>query len=306
MRIPKTFITFALAVVIGGRASAQGLTVSAAVSLKEALSQIARSYERESATKIRLNFGASGQILAQIREGAPVDVFISASDAQMNQAETQNLTDRATRRVIARNSLVLIVPSSAKIPLAGFADLTAAAVKRLGIGEPRTVPAGDYAMQVLRHLKLDEALAPKLIAGASVRQVLDYVERGEVDAGIVYATDARQSGDKVRIVAQAQADWHEPIAYPAAIVAASKHHDAASQFIDYLTTPPAQAILRERGFAAPSTQPTEPRSQQTPSPLYPGERGHVLSNVSLRSTAPDPSPQPSSRSTGEREIMAGH
>ena len=251
----KRLVTFIAALVIGQGVYAQDLTVSAAVSLKEALSDIARAYERETNHKVRLNFGATGQLLAQIREGAPVDIFISAADAQMDQAEAQKLTLPDTRRVIAANSLVLIVPADARHPPDGFADLSRADLKRLAVGEPKTVPAGMYATQVLKRLNLESALKDKLIAGASVRQVLDYVERGEVDAGIVYTTDVRQSGDKIRVVATADPAWHDPIRYPAAVVTSSKMKNEAKAFLDYIATELAQKTFRDRGFAPPATQP---------------------------------------------------
>ena len=251
----KKLLSFVVALIISTCAYAQELTVSAAVSLKEALSDIVRAYERETNHKVQLNFGATGQLLAQIREGAPVDLFIAAADAHMDHAEGQKLTDPATRKVIATNALVLIVPGDSKSPLAGFADLSRAEVTRVSIGEPKTVPAGMYASQVLRHLKLESPLKDKLIAGASVRQVLDYVERGEVDAGIVYTTDARQSGDKVRVIATAEPAWHDPIRYPAAVVSTSTHQNEAKAFLDYLGSEPAQKLLHDRGFAPPATQP---------------------------------------------------
>jgi molybdate transport system substrate-binding protein len=258
----ERFFIFALALLVGTSANAQDVTVSAAVSLKEALGEIAVAYEREKGHKVQLNFGASGQLLAQIREGAPVDLFIPAADLQMNQAAELKLIDRGTRRVIATNTLVLIVPrDDRKSPLRGFGDLADPGMKRLAIGQPRTVPAGDYAMQVLRHLKLADSLASRLITAASVRQVLDYVERGEVDAGIVYATDAKEAGENVRVIASADPTWHAPIRYPAAIVCETKHRDAAESFITYLSAKPAQSILRGKGFGPPATQPTAPASR---------------------------------------------
>ena len=228
---------------------AQSVTVSAAVSLKESLSNIATAYERHHAEKVELNFGATGHLLAQIREGAPVDIFISASDEQMDQAESQKLVDPATRRVIAGNTLVLIEPANSPVMLNSFTDLAQPSVKRLAIGQPKTVPAGEYASQVLRHLNLDAAVHDRLVYGASVRQVLDYVERGEVEAGIVYATDARQSQGKVRIVATADALWHRPIRYVAAVVATSRNREAAGRFLTHLTTPAAQKMLSVEGFS---------------------------------------------------------
>src|SRR5256885_17272871 len=124
------------------------------------------------------------------------------------------------------------------------------------MGNPKPAPAGEYAAQVLRHLKLESALRERLIYGESVRQVLDYVERGEVSAGIVYVTDAQQSGTKVRVVTTADASWHDPIRYVAAVVRASPHHDDADHFARFLSGERARAILQRRGFSSPATQPT--------------------------------------------------
>lgn len=250
---------------LAGSLNAQDLTVSAAVSLKEAVTDIAKAYKPRGIDSVRLNFAATGVLLAQIREGAPVDVFIAASESQMDLAVDQKLVDADSRRVIASNALVLIVPKSSKVELKGFLDLAKPEIKKLAVGEPRIVPAGEYAAQVLVHLKLDEVLQFRLVLGASVRQVLDYVEQGEVDAGIVYATDAAQAGGNIRVIATAETTWHAPIHYPAAVVTASKHRDAAGAFIRYLTTEPAQKILQHRGFAPPSTQPaTHPTAAEHP------------------------------------------
>ena len=176
----------------------------------------------------------------------------------MDQAAETKLIDPASRRVIATNALVLIAPADSRIKLTGFDDLKLPEIKRLAMGEPKTVPAGEYAVQTLEHLKLYDMLKPKVISGSSVRQVLAYVERGEVDAGIVYATDAVLSGDKVKVVATAEASWHDPIRYPAAIVSATKHRQAADGFIEFLMTDAAQTALRRHGFTAPATQPSQP------------------------------------------------
>src|SRR5687768_7936223 len=148
MRGVTAFLLLALAATAAARG--ENVTVSAAVSLKEPLTTIASAYERDHRDKAELNFGASGHLLAQIREGAPVDVFIAASDEQMDQAESLKLIDPATRRVIAGNTLVLIVPIDSPLKPASFADLARPEMKRLAIGQPNTVPAGEYASQVLR------------------------------------------------------------------------------------------------------------------------------------------------------------
>lgn len=226
------------------------VTVSAAISLKAPLAEAARVYSRESGQAVELNFGATGRLLAQIRDGAPVDAFIAASSDQMEQAVTQRLVDPATRTVIAGNRLVLIVPVEASIEIGSFNGLSEPAIRRLAIGEPRIVPAGFYARQILRSLRLEPAMAGRMVHAASVRQVLDYVERGEVDAGIVYATDVTEARGRVRVVEVADSHWHEPIWYIAATVARSPRAEGARGFIRFLASAPGQKILADQGFTA--------------------------------------------------------
>ena len=157
------------------------------------------------------------------------------------------------------NQLVLIAPADSKSAPAGFADLKN--VQKIAIGEPKSVPAGEYAQQTLEHLKLNDALKGKLIYGLNVRQVLQYVQSGEVDAGLVYLSDAKEAGDKVKIIATADADWHEPIEYWAVVISGSPHAEAAKKFLAYLQTEPAQKILEARGFSRPTTQPATARAK---------------------------------------------
>ncbi|HEY8666347.1 MAG TPA: molybdate ABC transporter substrate-binding protein [Tepidisphaeraceae bacterium] len=239
------------------RAGAATIEVSAAASLQEALTEIARAYEHDSGDTIRLNFGASGQLLAQITHGAPVDLFISAAQAQMDELKKARLI-AGEDHLIARNTLVLIVPASAANPPANFADLTDARFGRIAMGQPKTVPAGEYAMQTIKALKIADAVKPRLVYGLNVRQVLDYVERGEVDAGIVYATDAIAAGEKVKVAAAADEKLHEPIVYSAAVLRDAPQPAAAGAFLAYLSTRPAQAILQKKGFAPPSPTPPAP------------------------------------------------
>jgi molybdate transport system substrate-binding protein len=249
-------------------ARAGEITVSAAVSLKEAMTDVAAAYQQETGRRVRLNFGATGHLLAQIRDGAPVDGFVSAAEAHMDQAAAQRLIDPPTRVAIAGSRLVLIVPADAKRAPDGFRALGSASIRRLAIGQPRTVPAGQYAEQALRKLALLESVRGRLVHGGSVRQVLDYVERGEVDAGIVYATDARQSGAKVRVVATAEQAWHEPILYSAATVRGSAKKDDAGAFWSFLTSEAGQKILAAHGFApstkAPPSTTTSPATPRAP------------------------------------------
>ncbi|MGB7159591.1 MAG: molybdate ABC transporter substrate-binding protein [Tepidisphaeraceae bacterium] len=236
---------------------AEKVTVFAAVSLKDALSDVARQYESSGGDQIEFSFGASGQLATQIVEGAPADVFISAAQKQVKDLVAAKVADEASRAVIASNRLVLIVPKDASNPIHSFPELADARVKKISIGQPRTVPAGEYATQVLAKLKIEGAVRDRLVYGANVRQVLDYVRRGEVDAGVVYATDAASTAD-VKVVATADESLHEQIIYPAVTITRSEHRAAAERFMKHLQGEAAQKILRERGFVAPTTRPSAP------------------------------------------------
>lgn len=229
--------------------------VAAAISLREAIQEIASRVEHDSGRKVELSFGSSGQLLTQIRNGAPLDVFVSAAHEQIDALERDGAIPKGGRRVIARNSLVLIIPAHGEFNPERFERLTDPAMKRLAIGAPQTVPAGSYAQQVLQHLKLEESLGDRIIYGTNVRQVLDYVVRGEVTAGIVYSTDARSAGNDVKVVATADAAWHEPIEYAAVVV---REGTEAREFLKALQAEPAQQTLERFGFGrgvAPASRP---------------------------------------------------
>lgn len=236
------------------RAAGQTVTVSAAISLKEALADIVAAYAKSSGDTVAINVGASGTLAGQIRAGAPVDLFISAGDGPVDDLAKAGLIDPATRRVIAGNSLVLIVPAGVEKP-DGFAALAEPRFAHVAVGQPDLVPAGHYAMQVLDRLHITSSVSSRLVYGANVRQVLDYVQRHEADAGMVYATDAASAGVAVQIVATANPALHDPIEYPAVVITGSSRAVAARQFLDYLTGPAAQSILRARGFTAPLSPP---------------------------------------------------
>jgi molybdate transport system substrate-binding protein len=230
-------------------AVAEDIRVAAAISLKEAISQAAKAYEADTGRHVELTFGSSGQLAAQIKSGAPIDAFVSAANKQVDDLEKAGLVDAKSRRVIAGNELVLIVPANSTLTLSSLKSLADDGVKKLAIGEPRTVPAGQYAQRVLAKLDVERKLAGRLVYGSNVRQVLDYVERGEVTAGIVYATDAKEAGaDKVKVVATADPATHEAIEYPAVVVKDSKHADAAAAFLDHLKSDRAGKIFQDKGF----------------------------------------------------------
>ena len=250
-----------LTLLLAAPASADTITVAAAVSLRDALTDIASRFKSETKHDVRFVFGSSGQLMAQVKNGAPVDLFISAADQQVDELLKESLVLEETRRVVAGNTLVLIVPAGAKSPPTGFSDLSDPRHKRIAIGDPKTVPAGDYAMQLLRALEIADAVAPRTIHGTNVRQVLGYVERGEVGAGIVYHTDALASGDKVQIVERADDRLHGPINYTAIVVKATKRQPAAKQFLDDLGTEPSRKALEDRGFSTPDLK-RRPRDRE--------------------------------------------
>ncbi len=231
-------------------ANAADLTVSAAASLSSAFREIAAAWEaRNPGDRVLLNFAASGTLLQQIDKGAPVDVFAPADRETMDHAQAKHLVDASARRTFAQNALVVVVPTASAQALSSLADLKRESVRRIAIGDPRSVPAGRYARTALRTAGTGEALAPKWIQAQSVRQVLDYVARGEVDAGFVYATDAAIMKDRVRVAFEVPLD--EPVHYPIAPVAASTNPAAARSFIDFVVGAQAQQILARYGFANP-------------------------------------------------------
>jgi molybdate transport system substrate-binding protein len=237
-------------------AHAGDLHVSAAASLTNAFKDIAEGYQaRHAGARVLLNLGASGALLQQMAKGAPVDVFASADQETMDLAEKQGLIARGTRRNFASNSLVLIVPRDAKQPLSRLQDLGQPAVQKLAIGNPASVPAGRYAQRALEAAKLWTAVAAKAINTQNVRQSLDYVARGEVDAGFVYGTDAALMKDKVKVAFEVPLD--AAISYPIARTnpgtgtGSSANAGEAQRFIDYVQSPAGQAILAKYGFRKP-------------------------------------------------------
>lgn len=224
--------------------------VSAAASTTNVMQALGQDFEnRYPGVPLTFNFGASGNLLVQIAQGAPVDIFITASVKDMDQAQEKGLIDMQSRRTFAENTLVLAKPIHSTIPLSGLGDLSSAQVERIGIGKPESVPAGRYGKEALRAAGLWEAVQGKLIFGSSVRQVLDYLRRGEVDAAMIYATDARIAKEQVTVVANLEV--RDRILYPAALVRASLNGKQARLFLDYLATEAARAILAEHGFLAP-------------------------------------------------------
>ncbi len=231
------------------------ITVSAAISLKDALDELGPIFQVQqhrknggNGTAVTYNYGGSGTLARQIEQGAPVDVFFSAAEKQMDELAAQNLIVADTRRDLVGNALVLITPTQSTA-LNSFQDLTGSAVKTIALGEAGTVPAGMYARQTLEHLGLFAAVEKKAVYAKDVRAVLTYVETGNADAGLVYQTDANAS-QKVRVVAVAPSDSHDPILYPAAVLRDSKDKSAARAFLEFLQGPDARAVFQKYGFTS--------------------------------------------------------
>jgi molybdate transport system substrate-binding protein len=228
-------------------ATAATLHVSAAASLTDVLQELAPLYEKQSGDAILFNFGASSLLARQIEEGAPADLFLSADELKMDQLQQRRLIVAASRRSILSNTLAIIVPKESRIKIASAADLAGDSVRNIAIAEPQTVPAGIYAKEYLRKLRLWQRLVFKVVPTDNVRGALAAVESGNADAGIVYKTDALISR-LVRIAYEVPAADGPDISYPAAVVADSKQPAAAQHLLDFLQSPPAQSLFRKYGF----------------------------------------------------------
>ncbi len=224
------------------------ITVSAAASLTDALTEMKAQYEKENPTIVlTFNFASSGKLAQQIEQGAPVDVYISANQKYMDQLEEKNFINSNTRKDITANKLVLITNKENTSNVTSFEELSSSTVNQISIGDPESVPAGKYAKEALTSLQLWDSLQDQLVLAKDVRQVLAYAESGNVDFGIVYSSDALIS-DKVKVVAEAKSEWHKAIVYPGAVLASTNHPDAAQSFLDYLSSEAGKGTLRKYGF----------------------------------------------------------
>ncbi len=224
------------------------LIVSAAASLTDAIKEIDALYATvKPNVTVQVNLGSSGALQSQIENGAPVDVFISAAPTQMDNLQNENLILKETRKNLLNNKVVLIVPADSTLGITSFFDLTSDRVRRIAIGDPKFVPAGTYALQAFAELGIAERLQPKEVLGGDARGVLTYVESGNVDAGIVYSTDALTSS-RVKVVGSAPADINAKVVYPVAVLAASKNPDAARDYENFLFGAQARASFEKYGF----------------------------------------------------------
>ncbi|WP_421658928.1 molybdate ABC transporter substrate-binding protein [Leptothermofonsia sp. ETS-13] len=223
------------------------LTVSAAASLTDVLKEIGPLYRRSRPNvNLRYNFASSGALQRQIENGAPVDVFISAAEKQMNALQQKGLLLPGTRRNLLTNRMVLIVPTNSS-GITNLQSLKSGNVKRIAIGDPRSVPVGQYSEQVLRKQGLWELLKPKYVLANNVRQVLQFVESGNAQAGLVYITDAKTTS-QVKVVQMIPANLHDPIVYPIAVIKTSRNPATARNFSQFLSGNAARKVFTRYGF----------------------------------------------------------
>lgn len=234
-----------LAIAVGHAAD---INIFAAASLTDSLKQIAVRYEKNSGDKIVFNFGASSTLARQIEEGAPADIFFSADEAKMNGLEQEGLIDAATRKSRLGNSLVVVVAVDSTLQIQSASDLTNDSIKKIAFADPKSVPAGVYGKAWLEKQKLWSVIEPKVVPTENVRGALAAVESENVEAGVVYKTDAGVS-KKVKVAYDVPAADAPVISYPMALVKDSKQPDAAKKFLNYLNSPAAGDIFKKFGFA---------------------------------------------------------
>ena len=251
MRRILAVLGLALALVPGARAAGP-VVVFAAASLTNAFEDVGRAWVAKGHAAPRFSFAASSTLAKQVEQGAPAAIFASADEAWMDYLVERKLIEKASRRDLASNSLVLVVPADGPStvvlgPGTDFAKLFAG--RRIATGDPAHVPVGRYAEQALRSLGGWDAVAPRLVRAESVRAALAFVERGEVAAGIVYSTDASISS-RVKVAGTFPATSHPPIVYPIALVA-GRADDEARALLAFLTGPEVRGILRRQGVTDP-------------------------------------------------------
>lgn len=254
-RLPLKLLGVALVASVASTmtASREPLLVASAMSLNQPLKQLTPRFAHLSRDRAPVfSFASSGKLQLQIEQGAPVDVFLSAAPRQMNALQRKGLLLDGTRNTILSNQLVVVVPKSSATAIDSIADLQQRRLRRVAIGDP-TVPAGDYARQVLHHYGLADKLRNRLVPLGSVRAVADAVGSGDVDAGFVYRSDA-VSDSRLRIVATAPDDSHQPILYVAAVIRTSQRPDQARSYIQWLRSDDAASVFRRYGFMAGASQ----------------------------------------------------
>lgn len=224
------------------------LTISAAASLTDSMEEIKAMYKEKSPNvTITYNFGSSGSLQQQIEQGAPVDIFMSAAQKQMKVLEEKDLILVDTKKDFLENKVVLIT-SKDNTTIKDFSDLTSVNVKRVALGEIKSVPVGQYSEEILKNLKIFGAIKGKTVYAKDVKEVLTWVETGNVDVGMVYATDAKVS-DKVKVVKEAEKGTYTQAVYPVAVIKDSKNIEVSKDFIDFISSDEGKSIFEKYGFS---------------------------------------------------------
>ncbi len=225
------------------------LTILAAASLTDVCGEIEAKYEDANpGVNLTFSYGGSGALQTQIEEGVPCDVFISAATKQMTALDENGIMKSDSIMKLLENKVVLIVPADSKAGIASFDDVVTEEVKMIGLGEPGSVPVGQYSEEIFTNLGILDTVKTKANYGSDVRTVLSWVETGAVDCGVVYATDAYTT-DKVKIVCEAPEGSHKAVIYPAGVVAASANEDVAEAFVAYLQSDEVMALFESYGFS---------------------------------------------------------
>lgn len=253
MKLTKIFFTIILlsTLTAAGCKSVQAvnaaeITISAAASLRDPLSEIIAQYEKETNIKVNINLGSSGSLQKQIEEGAPVDIFISAGKTQVDALTAKGLIDKYTYKNLLTNSLVLIVSNSYDKNIISIEELKNKNIK-LALGEASTVPVGQYSKEFLENIKLWENFKDKIVFSKDVKAVLNYVEKGEAEAGIVYISDTVNLKNSY-VAYKIPQNTHEPIVYPAVIIGQSKNKAFAKAFMEFMGKPQAKEIFKKYNF----------------------------------------------------------
>ena len=225
------------------------LLISAAASMTDVLAELTEAY-KEVAPNVKLTytFGGSGSLQTQIEEGAPSDIFMSAAQKQMDTLEEGGYIIKDTRKTLLVNKVVLISPLDSESSVTSFEELVNPEVENIGIGDPTSVPVGQYSEEIFTNLDIWDEINAKAVYGSDVRTVLTWVEAGEVDFGLVYATDAA-STDKIKVLTEAPEGSHKEVSYPVAVIKSSNNVDAAQAFLDYLSSEEAAEVFVKYGFA---------------------------------------------------------
>ena len=229
----------------------QSILVAAAASLKNAYEDelIPMFEEQYPGVTVEGTFDSSGKLQTQIEEGLEADVFMSAATKQMKALDEEGMIASDTIVNLLENKIVLIVPTGSDSKMDSFEKIGDAA--SIALGDPESVPAGQYAKEALTNLNVWDSIQDKVSFGTNVTEVLNQVAAVSADAGIVYATDAASKADQVTVVAEApEGSLEKKVIYPVAVVKATAHEDAAKAFVDFLQTPEAIAVFESYGFVA--------------------------------------------------------